>query len=212
MRLEHGESHVSSTTRLWKATGTAGGFGRAPATPGNYEIPEVIQGMIRMIECGKMKVTARSKKPTLRPNLGTNGFKVTSEPPPMARQAGCFNHARRYTRYTASLELSIMVFIEIDMLHQNVPGQVRKRSRTLRARSLDTAGGTEVHWLLVTTSRLNAWRRSSEWRLSWSLFLESTSSCRSGHVVTRTSGRRSNPVPLRSSRSPPASVSEAWNN
>ncbi|KAG8248346.1 hypothetical protein J6590_042967 [Homalodisca vitripennis] len=31
----------------------------------------------------------RAKKPSLTLNLGTNGLKVTSEPPPMAGQAGC---------------------------------------------------------------------------------------------------------------------------
>ncbi|KAG8308845.1 hypothetical protein J6590_099753, partial [Homalodisca vitripennis] len=30
----------------------------------------------------------RAKKPSLTLNLGTNGLKVTSEPPPMAGQAG----------------------------------------------------------------------------------------------------------------------------
>ncbi|KAG8290680.1 hypothetical protein J6590_077829 [Homalodisca vitripennis] len=30
----------------------------------------------------------RAKKPSLTLNLGTNGFKVTSEPPTMAEQAG----------------------------------------------------------------------------------------------------------------------------
>ncbi|KAG8260605.1 hypothetical protein J6590_093282 [Homalodisca vitripennis] len=66
------------------------------------------------------------KKPSLTLNLGTNGLKVTSEPPPMAGQAGCLqgqdrsavtypssSHARRCliwlscdnrrTRYTAPL-------------------------------------------------------------------------------------------------------------
>ncbi|KAG8300057.1 hypothetical protein J6590_085743 [Homalodisca vitripennis] len=33
-------------------------------------------------------VIARAKKPSLTLNLGTNGLKVTSEPPPMAGQAG----------------------------------------------------------------------------------------------------------------------------
>ncbi|KAG8316479.1 hypothetical protein J6590_049603 [Homalodisca vitripennis] len=32
---------------------------------------------------------ARAKKPSLTLNLGTNGLKVTSKPPPMAGQAGC---------------------------------------------------------------------------------------------------------------------------
>ncbi|KAG8269697.1 hypothetical protein J6590_101911 [Homalodisca vitripennis] len=31
----------------------------------------------------------RADKPSLRLNLGTNGLKVTSEPPQMAGQAGC---------------------------------------------------------------------------------------------------------------------------
>ncbi|KAG8316500.1 hypothetical protein J6590_049624 [Homalodisca vitripennis] len=31
----------------------------------------------------------RAKKPSLTLNLGTNGLMVTSEPPPMAGQAGC---------------------------------------------------------------------------------------------------------------------------
>ncbi|KAG8242815.1 hypothetical protein J6590_057913 [Homalodisca vitripennis] len=31
----------------------------------------------------------RTKKPSLTLNLETNGLKVTSEPPPMAGQAGC---------------------------------------------------------------------------------------------------------------------------
>ncbi|KAG8336593.1 hypothetical protein J6590_042114 [Homalodisca vitripennis] len=31
----------------------------------------------------------RAKKPSVTLNLGTNGLKVTSEPPPMAGQAGC---------------------------------------------------------------------------------------------------------------------------
>ncbi|KAG8321563.1 hypothetical protein J6590_044394 [Homalodisca vitripennis] len=68
----------------------------------------------------------QTKKPSLTLNLGTNGLKVTSEPPPTVGQAGCLqgqgrsavthpssSHARRYlirlscdnrcTRYTAPL-------------------------------------------------------------------------------------------------------------
>ncbi|KAG8321612.1 hypothetical protein J6590_043197 [Homalodisca vitripennis] len=70
----------------------------------------------------------KAKKPTLTLNLGTNGLKVTSEPPPMAGQAGCLqgqdrsavtypsrSHARRCliwlscdnrrTRYTTPLAI-----------------------------------------------------------------------------------------------------------
>ncbi|KAG8279981.1 hypothetical protein J6590_092521 [Homalodisca vitripennis] len=35
-----------------------------------------------------MDSEVRAKKPSLTLNLGTNGLKVTSEPPPMAGQAG----------------------------------------------------------------------------------------------------------------------------
>ncbi|KAG8274286.1 hypothetical protein J6590_004309 [Homalodisca vitripennis] len=36
-----------------------------------------------------------AKKPLLTLNVGTNGLKVTSEPPPMARQAGCLQGSDR---------------------------------------------------------------------------------------------------------------------
>ncbi|KAG8287054.1 hypothetical protein J6590_047031 [Homalodisca vitripennis] len=50
-----------------------------------------------MAQAKELRPTARSqskreiraKKPSLTLNLGTNGLKVTSEPPPMAGQAGC---------------------------------------------------------------------------------------------------------------------------
>ncbi|KAG8334030.1 hypothetical protein J6590_098523 [Homalodisca vitripennis] len=76
--------------------------------------------------CSPWPREVRAKKTSLTLILGTNGLKVTSEPPPMAGQAGCFqgqdrsavtypssSHARRCliwlfcdnrrTRYTAPL-------------------------------------------------------------------------------------------------------------
>ncbi|KAG8272636.1 hypothetical protein J6590_037931 [Homalodisca vitripennis] len=80
-------------------------------------------------ECLILPGEVRAKKPSLTLNLGTNGLKVTSEPPPMAGQAGRLQgqdrsavtypssgHARRCliwlscdnrrTRYTAPLVLT----------------------------------------------------------------------------------------------------------
>ncbi|KAG8305174.1 hypothetical protein J6590_075370 [Homalodisca vitripennis] len=36
-----------------------------------------------------MASEVRAKKTSLTPNMGTNGLKVTSEPPPMAGPTGC---------------------------------------------------------------------------------------------------------------------------
>ncbi|KAG8262083.1 hypothetical protein J6590_060528 [Homalodisca vitripennis] len=75
-----------------------------------------------------------AKKPSLTLNLGTNGLKVTSEPPPMAGQAGRLQgqnrsavtypssgHARRCliwlscdnrrTQYTAPLEILLYILV-----------------------------------------------------------------------------------------------------
>ncbi|KAG8296672.1 hypothetical protein J6590_051653 [Homalodisca vitripennis] len=42
-----------------------------------------------MVKCLILPSEVRSKKPSLTLNLRTNDLKVTSEQPPVARQAGC---------------------------------------------------------------------------------------------------------------------------
>ncbi|KAG8276154.1 hypothetical protein J6590_071390 [Homalodisca vitripennis] len=49
---------------------------------------DVVTGNIFSRDISKVRKSHKAKKPSLTLNLGTNGIKVTSEPPPMAGQAG----------------------------------------------------------------------------------------------------------------------------
>ncbi|KAG8316401.1 hypothetical protein J6590_051493 [Homalodisca vitripennis] len=59
------------------------------ASPGGYSSRSKAHSMYSSIcSVTYVKSEVRAKKPSLTLNLGTNGLKVTSEPPPMAGQAG----------------------------------------------------------------------------------------------------------------------------
>ncbi|KAG8290921.1 hypothetical protein J6590_073144 [Homalodisca vitripennis] len=68
----------------------------------------------------------RAKKPSLTLNLGTNGLKVTSEPPPMAGQAGRLqgqdrsavtcpssSHARRWYSFSIKEFVVLLVVLQL---------------------------------------------------------------------------------------------------
>ncbi|KAG8275950.1 hypothetical protein J6590_074856 [Homalodisca vitripennis] len=44
---------------------------------------------VKLVTVSDVRRCTRRKKPSLTLNLGTNGLKVTSKPPPTAGQAGC---------------------------------------------------------------------------------------------------------------------------
>ncbi|KAG8317352.1 hypothetical protein J6590_029925 [Homalodisca vitripennis] len=54
---------------------------------------ELLSGINFIFVCSEV----RAKKPSLTLNPGTNGLKVTSEPPPTAEQAGCLHGQGRST-------------------------------------------------------------------------------------------------------------------
>ncbi|KAG8316507.1 hypothetical protein J6590_049633 [Homalodisca vitripennis] len=58
----------------------------------------------------------RAKKPSITLNLGTNGLKVTSEPPPMAGQAGCLQGQNRsaVTHPSSSHARSYLIWLYCD--------------------------------------------------------------------------------------------------
>ncbi|KAG8277948.1 hypothetical protein J6590_031996 [Homalodisca vitripennis] len=61
--------------------------GRCPVSPHTNGV--LSAGRAASRACVILPGEVRDKKPSLTLNLGTNRLKVTSEPPPMAGQAGC---------------------------------------------------------------------------------------------------------------------------
>ncbi|KAG8284168.1 hypothetical protein J6590_003861 [Homalodisca vitripennis] len=60
---------------------------------------------------------ARAKKPSLSLNLGTNGLKVTSEPPPMVGQAGCLQGQDRSAITHPSISHALCCLIRLYTYH-----------------------------------------------------------------------------------------------
>ncbi|KAG8326668.1 hypothetical protein J6590_035766 [Homalodisca vitripennis] len=86
----------------------------------------------------------RAKKPSLTLNLGTNGLKVTSKPPPMAGQAGCLQGQDRsaVTHPSSSLARCYLIRLSCDNLFTNVTPQAQA---VLLARFSHVSGSGQFH-------------------------------------------------------------------
>ncbi|KAG8337123.1 hypothetical protein J6590_031101 [Homalodisca vitripennis] len=87
----------------------------------------------------------RAKKPSLTLNLGTNGLKVTSEPPPMAGQAGRLqgqdrsavtcpssSHARRWYSFSTKEFVVLLVVLQLHHAHHVSLNKVRVSPRVTK--------------------------------------------------------------------------------